>query len=105
MRPGRRTPRRSCSCHGFPTSSHLFRDLIPQLSDRFRAIALDYPGFGYSSMPAVDEFDDTFDTLAGTFEELLDRLELTRYRLYVTDYGAPGRLQHRRGAPRKEKQT
>ncbi len=75
--------------HGFPTSSHLFRDLIPRLSDRFHVIAPDYPGFGYSSMPSVDEFDYTFDNLAGTVAKLIDRLGLTRYSLYVTDYGAP----------------
>jgi len=59
------------------------------LSDRFHVIAPDYPGFGYSSMPSVDEFDYTFDNLAGTVEKLIDRLGLTRYSLYVTDYGAP----------------
>ena len=50
--------------HGFPTSSHMFRELIPQLSDRFHLVAPDYPGFGQSSMPTVDEFDYSFDNLA-----------------------------------------
>ena len=60
--------------HGFPTSSHMFRDLIPQLSDRFHLVAPDYPGYGNSSMPTVSEFDYSFDNLAKVMEHLFRRL-------------------------------
>ncbi len=75
--------------HGFPTSSHMFRNLIPALSDRFHLIAPDYPGFGNSSMPTVDEFDYTFDRLAEVMEGFVQALGLKTYSLYVMDYGAP----------------
>lgn len=75
--------------HGFPTSSHMFRNLMPALSDRFHLIAPDYPGFGHSSMPAVDEFDYTFDRLADVVEKFIRKLGLEEYSLYVMDYGAP----------------
>ncbi|MEC4811978.1 MAG: alpha/beta hydrolase [Scytonema sp. PMC 1069.18] len=75
--------------HGFPTSSHMFRNLIASLSDRFHLIAPDYPGFGNSSMPTVDEFEYTFDRLAEIIEKFIDKLELKRYSLYLMDYGAP----------------
>lgn len=75
--------------HGFPTSSHMFRNLIPALSDRFHLVAPDYPGFGNSSMPPLAEFDYTFDRLAGVIEQFTERLGLTRFALYVQDYGAP----------------
>lgn len=75
--------------HGFPTSSHMFRNLIPLLADRFRVIAPDYPGFGNSAMPAVDEFDYTFDNLALVVERFTEQLGLSRYALYLQDYGAP----------------
>ena len=75
--------------HGFPTSSHMFRNLIPALSDRFHVVAPDYPGFGNSAMPSVDEFDYTFDKLADVMEGFVQRLGLRRYSLYVMDYGAP----------------
>jgi pimeloyl-ACP methyl ester carboxylesterase len=75
--------------HGFPTSSHMFRNLIPALAERYHVIAPDYPGFGNSSMPAVDEFDYTFDNLAKITEHLIDHLGLDSYSLYVMDYGAP----------------
>jgi len=75
--------------HGFPTSSHMFRNLIPALADEFHLIAPDYPGFGNSSMPNVDEFDYTFDRLADVMEAFLEKLNLRRYSLYVMDYGAP----------------
>jgi pimeloyl-ACP methyl ester carboxylesterase len=75
--------------HGFPTSSHMFRDLIPELSDTYHVIAPDYPGFGYSSMPSVDQFDYTFDNLALVIEKLINKLGLERYSLYLQDYGAP----------------
>ncbi len=75
--------------HGFPTSSHMFRHLIPALSDRYHVIAPDYPGFGQSSMPRVEEFTYTFDHLAEVMDRFLGQLGATRYSLYVMDYGAP----------------
>ncbi|MGB0911097.1 MAG: alpha/beta fold hydrolase [Nitrospirales bacterium] len=75
--------------HGFPTSSHMFRNLIPQLSDRFHLIAPDYPGFGNSSMPAVDQFSYTFDNLAKMMEKFIQKVGLQSYSLYLMDYGAP----------------
>lgn len=75
--------------HGFPTSSHMFRNLIPQLSDRYHVIAPDYPGFGQSSMPLVNEFTYTFDRLADVVDALLQKLGIERYTFYVMDYGAP----------------
>ncbi len=75
--------------HGFPTSSHMFRNLIPALSDRFHLVAPDYPGFGNSSMPAEDEFGYSFDHLAEVIENFIEVLGLEKYSLYVMDYGAP----------------
>ena len=75
--------------HGFPTSSNMFRNLIPALSDRYRVIAPDYPGFGHSSMPARDEFTYTFAKYADIVDALLNDLGANRYALYVMDYGAP----------------
>lgn len=75
--------------HGFPTSSHMFRDLIPRLADRYRVIAPDYPGFGYSAMPDRSAFAYTFDNYARIVGKLTERLGLQRYALYVMDYGAP----------------
>ena len=76
--------------HGFPSSSHMFRDLIPQLAEKFHVIAPDYGGFGYSDAPAADTFDYTFDNLAAYIEELLfGVLELNEFSIYVQDYGAP----------------
>jgi pimeloyl-ACP methyl ester carboxylesterase len=75
--------------HGFPTSSFMFRDLIPVLADRYRVIAPDHLGFGLSDAPAADRFDYTFDALTDLTKGLLDQLGVTRYALYVQDYGAP----------------
>ena len=75
--------------HGFPTSSYMFRNLIAALSDRFHLVALDYPGYGNSSMPTVHEFDYTFDRLAQIVEKFITAIDLQRYSLYVMDYGAP----------------
>ncbi|OPF83080.1 alpha/beta hydrolase [Streptomyces antioxidans] len=75
--------------HGFPTSSFMFRELIPRLADRHRLIAPDHLGFGFSDAPGVDEFDYTFDALTDLTAGLLDHLGLDRYALYVQDYGAP----------------
>src|ERR1700710_187804 len=76
--------------HGFPSSSHMFRDLIPQLAGKFHVIAPDYIGFGYSDAPAADDFEYTFDNLAAHVEQLLfDVLGLKNFSIYVQDYGAP----------------
>jgi len=75
--------------HGFPTSSHMFSNLIPALADEFHLIAPDYPGYGNSAMPALDEFDYSFDHFARIVEALTDTLEIERYTLYMMDYGAP----------------
>ena len=75
--------------HGFPTSSHMFRNLIPALANEFHLIAPDYPGFGASSMPKVDEFEYSFDKLADIVEQLTLKLDLQQYFLYLMDYGAP----------------
>lgn len=75
--------------HGFPTSSHMFRDLIPLLADRFHVIAPDLVGFGHSDAPSVDRFQYTFDHLAQVTAKLLSRLELSSYVLYLQDYGGP----------------
>ena len=75
--------------HGFPTSSFMFRNLIPLLADRYHVIAPDHLGFGLSDAPPVDEFAYTFDALADLTADLLVQLDVTRYALYVQDYGAP----------------
>jgi pimeloyl-ACP methyl ester carboxylesterase len=76
--------------HGFPSSSHMFRDLIPQLAEKFHVIAPDYVGFGYSDAPAASDFEYTFDNLAAHVEELLfGVLGLKKFSIYVQDYGAP----------------
>ncbi|MER5885873.1 alpha/beta hydrolase [Streptomyces sp. NPDC001941] len=75
--------------HGFPTSSFMFRDLIPLLADKYHVIAPDHLGFGFSDAPRADEFTYTFDALADLTSALLDQLDVVRYALYVQDYGAP----------------
>jgi len=76
--------------HGFPSSSHMFRDLIPELAEKFHVIAPDYAGFGYSDVPDAGTFDYTFDNLAAHVEELLfGVLGLKKFSIYVQDYGAP----------------
>ncbi len=75
--------------HGFPTSSHMFRNLMTTLGDRFHLVAPDYPGYGNSSMPTVNEFDYTFDRLAEIVEKFIAAIDLKKYSLYVMDYGAP----------------
>jgi pimeloyl-ACP methyl ester carboxylesterase len=75
--------------HGFPASSFMFRNLIPLLSDRYHVIAPDHLGFGLSSAPPADEFDYSFSALAGLTAGLLLHLGVTRYAMYVHDYGAP----------------
>lgn len=69
--------------HGFPSSSHMYRDLIPLLATRFRVIAPDLPGFGFTEVPAERDYHYSFDNLAITVGHFVDALELTRYALYV----------------------
>lgn len=75
--------------HGFPTSSHMFRHLIPALADRYRVLAPDHIGFGRSSAPPVEDFPYTFDALARITSAFLRTVGVTRYTVYVQDYGAP----------------
>src|SRR5688500_5095618 len=75
--------------HGFPTSSRMFRHLIPALADRYHVIAPDHIGFGRSATPPTTEFTYTFDALADVTEALLDQLGVERFSMYVQDYGAP----------------
>ena len=75
--------------HGFPTASHMFRDLIPLLADRFRLIAPDLPGFGQTKSPPRGEFEYTFDHLAEVIEGFTVAMSLHQYAMYVFDYGAP----------------
>jgi pimeloyl-ACP methyl ester carboxylesterase len=75
--------------HGFPTSSYMFRDLIPRLAGRYRVIAPDLLGFGLSDSPSVEDFDYTFDALAELTDGLLQAIGVEQYAIYVQDYGAP----------------
>lgn len=75
--------------HGFPTASHMFRDLIPLLADRYRLVAPDLPGFGQTKAPPRGTFDYTFDRLADVIEGFTKALSLNQYTLYIFDYGAP----------------
>jgi pimeloyl-ACP methyl ester carboxylesterase len=75
--------------HGFPTSSHMYRELIPALADRYHVVAPDLPGFGFTEAPDRKTFKYTFDHLTGVIERFTEFLGLSRYALYVFDYGAP----------------
>src|ERR1700704_6930683 len=75
--------------HGFPTASHMFRNLIPQIADRFHVIAPDLPGFGQSDMPDRTKFSYTFDNIAGAIDRFTEVIGLDRFAIYVFDYGAP----------------
>ncbi len=75
--------------HGFPTSSHMFRDLIPELADRYHVVAPDYPGYGYSSMPDVKDFDYSFDNVARLVGKFVDQIGVDKFSVYLMDYGAP----------------
>ena len=75
--------------HGFPSSSHQYRELIPLLANKFRVIAPDYPGFGNTVAPGKDHYDYTFDNLANTMQGFTEALNLNAFSLYVFDYGAP----------------
>lgn len=75
--------------HGFPTSSHMFRNLIAELEHNYYLVAPDFPGFGYSSMPTVQEFEYSFDNLSVITEAFIDAVGLKKFSMYVMDYGAP----------------
>jgi len=75
--------------HGFPTSSHMFRNLIPALEDEFYLVAPDMIGYGKSSMPSTEEFEYTFDNQADIINKFTEEIGLTEYSMYVMDYGAP----------------
>jgi pimeloyl-ACP methyl ester carboxylesterase len=75
--------------HGFPSSSHMFRDLIPLLAPHLHVIAPDLPGFGFSDAPSRSRFAYTFDHLSDVIERFTESIDLTRYALYIFDYGAP----------------
>ena len=79
--------------HGFPSSSHQFRELIPLLADKFHLIAPDLPGFGFTEVPADRHYLYTFDGLAKTLIDFVDALDLQRFAIYVFDYGAPTGLR------------
>jgi pimeloyl-ACP methyl ester carboxylesterase len=89
--------------HGFPTSSFMYRDLIPMLSERYHVIAPDMPGFGLTEAPATGQYAYTFDQLARTMERFTEVLGLQRYALQVFDYGAP--VGWRMAAARPERVT
>ena len=75
--------------HGFPASSFMYRELMPALCDEFHLVAPDYPGFGYSDAPAPTQFNYTFDRLADVMQKFVERLGLTRFGLYMQDFGGP----------------
>ena len=90
--------------HGFPSAGHMFRDLIPQLADRFHIVAPDLPGFGQSEMPARDKFAYTFGHMAGVIDRFTEVIGLKRFTIYVLDYGArqvSGSQQSIRSASRR----
>ena len=75
--------------HGWPSSSHMFRDLIPKLADRFHLVAPDYPGFGFSAQPTVQGFRYSFDSIAALIDKFIDALGIRKLSMYVQDYGGP----------------
>ena len=74
--------------HGFPSSSHMFRNLIPMLADKYHVVAPDFPGYGESSAPSVNDFDYSFERLATVTEKFTEKLNLSSYALYLSDIGA-----------------
>src|SRR5579863_9371185 len=79
--------------HGFPTSSFMYRELIPRLADRYRVIAPDLPGFGFTEVPEKRKYKYTFDALAGTIAAFTEAIKISRYAIYIFDYGAPTGLR------------
>jgi len=87
--------------HGYPTSSHMFRNLIPILDGKYHVIAPDLPGFGFSDAPSHDKFNYTFDNMAKTMQAFIDELGLKHFALYIFDYGAPTGLRLAMANPEK----
>jgi pimeloyl-ACP methyl ester carboxylesterase len=87
--------------HGFPASSFMFRDLMAKLGDDFHLVAPDYPGFGYSDTPARDKFRYTFDQLAQVLGKFADQQQLTRYAIYMQDFGGPVGFRLASGRPER----
>lgn len=87
--------------HGYPTSSHMFRNLIPILSKKYHVIAPDLPGFGYSDAPDHKQFSYTFDNLSKTIQTFVDQLKMKRFAIYIFDYGAPVGLRLAMNNPEK----
>ena len=87
--------------HGFPTSSFMYRELIPRLADKYRVIAPDLPGFGFTEVPEARNYKYSFDSLAKTLEAFAEALHLKRYALYVFDYGAPTGLRLAMAQPQR----
>lgn len=87
--------------HGYPTSSHMYRNLIRDLSDRYHLIAPDYPGYGRSEQPPIAEFEYTFDNFAKIVTNLLKQLGIEKYSLYLMDYGAPVGFRIASASPEK----
>ncbi|MGH1517998.1 alpha/beta fold hydrolase [Chryseobacterium sp. JK1] len=87
--------------HGYPTSSHMFRNLIPLLSKKYHVIAPDLPGFGYSDAPDHQQFSYTFDHLTNVVQGFIDQLEIKRFAVYIFDYGAPVGLRLAMNNPEK----
>lgn len=75
--------------HGFPSSSHMFRELMPELADEFHLIAPDFPAFGQTESPSREEFEYSFDHLARIVDKFTEQVGLTKFAMYVFDYGAP----------------
>ena len=78
--------------HGFPSSSHMYRNLINELADEYHIIAPDYPGFGNSDQPQINEFEYTFENMANVINDFVEEIKLNNYSIYVHDYGAPALL-------------
>lgn len=87
--------------HGFPTASHMFRDLIPHLAGRFHLVAPDFPGFGQSDMPDRKKYEYTFANVATTIAGFTDKMGLTKFAIYIFDYGAPVGLRMALKAPER----
>jgi pimeloyl-ACP methyl ester carboxylesterase len=79
--------------HGFPSSSHMYRNLIKELADEYNTIAPDYPGFGNSDQPPMNAFEYTFDNLSNVINDFVEEIKLDKYTIYVHDYGAPVRFR------------
>src|SRR5690348_8966254 len=87
--------------HGFPTSSHMFRNLIPILAEKYHVIAPDLPGFGFTESPSGSKFTYTFENLANTMDAFTDAIGLKRFAIYIFDYGAPTGLRLALAHPEK----